>query len=99
MGRKSRTAGKKKPTAAQTSNGCYVEHMDGLVLLRRKLPSGRVISIDTCNNDMLTGGYGIAHLDMNNANNIPSNLNWVNESEARALLLNFTEDSESVHTT
>ena len=88
MGKKSRNASKKKQVAEQSFDECYVEHVDGLVLLRRRLPSGRIISIDTCNNDMLTGGYGIAHLDMNNANNVPSNLKWVNEAEARVLLLN-----------
>ena len=41
---------------------CYVERVDDLVLLRRKLPSGRIISIDTMDFAMLNGGAGIAHL-------------------------------------
>ena len=69
---------------------CYIERVDDdLVLLRRKLPNGRVISIDTCDFAMLNGGGGIAHLDMNNGDNRVENLTWVKESEARKMLMEF----------
>lgn len=61
-----------------------------VILLRRKLPSGRVISVDTCGFDMLNGGQGLAHFNMNSGDNIPANLKWVRESEARKLLMDFT---------
>ena len=71
---------------------CYIERVDDdLVLLRRKLPSGRVISIDTCEFAMLNGGAGIAHLNMNNGDNRVENLKWVQENEARKLLMEFEE--------
>ena len=38
---------------------CYIEAIDDMVLLCRKLPSGRVISIDTCDFALLNGGAGI----------------------------------------
>jgi hypothetical protein len=73
---------------------CYIERVDDdLVLLRRKLPSGRVISIDTCDFAMLNGGAGIA-LNMNNADNRVENLKWVKEDEARKLLMEFEESDE-----
>ena len=71
---------------------CFVERVDeDLVLLRRKLPSGRVISVDTVNFDMLNGGCGIAHLNMNNSDNRALNLKWATEAEARKLLMEFVE--------
>ena len=70
---------------------CYIERVDDMVLLRRKLPSGRIISIDTCDSDMLNGGVGIAHLNMNNGDNRIENLKWVKEAEARKLLMEFEE--------
>ena len=71
---------------------CYIERVDDdLVLLRRKLPSGRVISIDTCEFAMLNGGAGIAHINMNNGDNCVENLKWVNEGEARGLLMGYVE--------
>ena len=71
---------------------CYIERVDDdLVLLRRKLPSGRIISIDTCNFAMLNGGAGIAHLNMNNGDNRGENLKWVKEDEARKMLMDFEE--------
>ena len=74
---------------------CYIERVDDdLVLLRRKLPSGRVISIDTCDFAMLNGGAGIAHLNMNNSDNRVKNLKWVKEGEARKMLMDFEEISE-----
>ena len=74
---------------------CYIERVDDdLVLLRRKLPSGRIISIDTCNFAMLNGGAGIAHLNMNNGDNRGENLKWVKEDEARKMLMDFGEISE-----
>ena len=77
---------------------CYIEcvddDLDSLVLLRRKLPSGRVISIDTQWFAMLNGGAGIAHLNMNNSDNRVKNLKWVKEGEARKMLMDFEEISE-----
>ena len=71
---------------------CYVERVDDdLVLLRRKLPSGRIISIDTCDFAMLNGGAGIAHLNMNNGDNRVENLVVVKEDEARRLLMGYVE--------
>lgn len=71
---------------------CYVELVEeDLVLLRRRLPSGRVISIDTCEFAMLNGGVGIAHLNMNNGDNRVDNLKYVSEAEARHLLLKYVE--------
>ena len=75
---------------ATDENYCYVERFDDtLVLLRRKLPSGHIISIDTCDFAMLNGGCGIAHLNMDNSDNRIENLKWVNEGEARRMLLEF----------
>ena len=68
---------------------CYVEAVDGLVLLRRRLPNGRVINIDTCDFDMLNGGVGIAHINMNNGDNRVENLKMVTEAEARKMLLEY----------
>ena len=74
---------------------CYIERVDDdLVLLRRKLPSGRTISIDTCDFAMLNGGAGIAHLNMNNGDNRIDNLKWIGEAEARRMLMDFEEISE-----
>lgn len=72
---------------------CFVETIDDMALLRRTLRSGRVISMDTDGFTMLNDGYGIAHLNMNNADNRVENLKWVTESEARELLLSFQEPS------
>ena len=72
---------------------CYVSLVDDLVLLCRKLPSGRVISIDTREFAMLNGGTGVAHLNMNNGDNRLSNLRVVNESEGRKLLMEFVQHS------
>ena len=78
---------------ATDTDYCYIEcvdhDLDSLVLLCRKLPSGRVISIDTCNFAMLNGSAGIAHLNMNNGDNRVENLKLVNEDEARKLLMEF----------
>ena len=69
---------------------CYVEMVEeDLVLLRRRLPSGRVISIDTCEFAMLNGSVGIAHLNMDNGDNRVANLKYVTEAEARRLLLEY----------
>ena len=64
------------------------------MLLRRKLPSGRIISIDTCDFAMLNGDNGIAHLNMNNGDNRVENLKCVKEDEARKMLMDFKEISE-----
>ena len=60
---------------------------DDLVLLRRELPSGRIIDIDTNDFDMLNDGIGIVHLNMNNGDNRIENLMWVKESQARKMLM------------
>ena len=70
---------------------CYIEAIDDMVLLCRKLPSGRVISIDTCDFALLNGGAGIAHVNMDNGDNNVVNLKIVHEPEARKMLLDFTE--------
>ena len=71
---------------------CYVERIDDdLVLLRRELPSGRIIDIDTNDFDMLNDGIGIVHLNMNNGDNRIENLMWVKESQARKMLMEFQE--------
>ena len=61
------------------------------VLLRRKLPSGRVISIDTCEFALLNGGAGVAHINMDINDNHAANLKSVHEPEARKMLMDFTE--------
>ena len=58
---------------------CYVDRVGDLVLLRRKLPSGCIISIDTCDFAMFNGSAGLAHLNMNNGDNCVKNLKWVKE--------------------
>ena len=62
-----------------------------MILLSRILPSGRVISIDTCEFEMLNGGMGLAHLNMNNADNRIQNLKYVSEAEARKMLMEYVE--------
>ena len=62
-----------------------------MILLSRILPSGRVISIDTCEFEMLNGGKGLAHLNMNNADNRIQNLKYVSEAEARKMLMEYVE--------
>ena len=71
---------------------CFVHSVDDdLILLSRTLPSGCVISIDTMNFEMLNGGRGIAHLNFNNFDNRIENLKYVDESEARNLLMTYVE--------
>ena len=72
---------------------CFVQAVDDMVLLRHILPSGRVISVDTCDFAMLNGGAGIAHLNMNSGDNRVSNLKEVKEAEARDLLLGYVEQN------
>ena len=68
---------------------------ENLVLLYRRLESGRVICIDTNMGRMLTGGVGIAHIDMNNANNELKNLRLVRLRTACDMLRNFEDDGGS----
>ena len=74
---------------------CFVEHIGGddfpMICLSRKLPSGRIIRVDTQNNAMLTGGLGIAHVNMNNGDDRFTNLKLVTEQEARQMLMAFQE--------
>ena len=80
------------PAAGDT---CFVEHIGGddcpMICLSRKLPSGRIIRVDTQNNAMLTGGLGIAHVNMNNGDDRVTNLKLVTEQEARQMLMAFQE--------
>ena len=80
------------PTAGDT---CYIDHIGGddcpMICLSRKLPSGRIIRVDTQNNAMLTGGLGIAHVNMNNGDDRFTNLKLVTEQEARQMLMAFQE--------
>ena len=70
---------------------CFVEEADGMTLLSRRLPSGRVLHVDTMDGMMLKGHSGIAHLNFNNADNRAVNLAYVGEMEARKMLLAFVE--------
>jgi len=70
---------------------CFVERVGGMILLSRRLPSGRVLHVDTMDGAMLSGGTGILHKDFNNANNAVSNLAYVGEIEARKALAAFVE--------
>ena len=73
----------------------YSEKIDnGLTLLRRILPSGRVISIDTSEGNLLRGGKSIAHVDMNNSNNNIENLKMVDLKDALKLLHEFRDDGK-----
>ena len=73
----------------------YSEKVDnGLTLLRSILPSGRIISIDTSEGNLLRGGKSIAHVDMNNSNNSIENLQMVDLTEALKLLHEFRDDGK-----
>ena len=74
---------------------CFVQPMEeDLILLSRRLPSGRVISIDTCEFAMLNGGVGIAHINMDNGDNRIENLTYVTEAKARRMLAEYVEPSD-----
>ena len=60
-----------------------------MALLRRMLPSGRTINIDTMDFAMHNGGQGLAHINMNNSDNRVNNLKYVSEPEARKMLMEF----------
>lgn len=68
---------------------CFVQNVDGNVLLSRRLTDGRIINIDTYDCEMLNGGLGIAHVNMNNCDNRIANLRMVTEEDAREMLLEF----------
>lgn len=72
-------------------DGCFVERGDGMVLLSRRLPSGRVLHVDTLDGAMLSGGSGILHKNFNNSDNRVANLAYVTEAEARKALMAFVE--------
>ena len=69
-----------------------------MILLSRRLASGRVINVDTLNGNMLlpfqdkTVACGMAHIDMDTTNNEPGNLARVDEVVARTLLLSFPDE-------
>ncbi len=77
----------------KTTKFLWVERHGDLVLLRRKLPSGRKISIDTNNFAMLNGGTGVAmeQFVRSGSNEVGHGIKHVTESEARKLLLEFEE--------
>ena len=77
----------------KTTKYLWVEKHNGLVLLRRKLPSGRKISIDTNDFAMLNGGTGIAmeQFVRSGSNEVGHGIKYVSEEEARKLLLEFEE--------
>ena len=71
----------------QPAGECYYERVDGMFLLRRQLPSGRVISIE------VDGNTFYVHLNMNNSDNRPENIKVVTEErEAIALLEGFDQE-------
>jgi len=70
----------------------FIEEVNEMKLLRRQLPTGRIISIDISGGGFLKGGRFIAHLDMNNSNNCINNLEMVNSDEAIKLLMDFEDD-------
>ena len=72
-------------------DGCFVEHSDGMTLLSRSLPSGRVLHVDTLDGAMLSGGSGILHKNFDNSDNRAGNLAYVGEMEARKALSAFVE--------
>ena len=78
---------------------CFVRtDVPGMILLSRRLASGRVINVDTLNGNMLlpfqdkTVACGMAHIDMDTTNNEPGNLARVDEVVARTLLLSFPDE-------
>mmetsp|Transcript_26253 Transcript_26253/g.40691 ORF Transcript_26253/g.40691 Transcript_26253/m.40691 type:complete len:202 (+) Transcript_26253:110-715(+) len=73
-------------------DSCFLRQKCGMLLLSRRLPSGRIINVDTCDGSMLRpGGVGMAHLNMNQADNSLGNTKWLREGEARKLLMMFIE--------
>ena len=79
----------KKDGAA--SGKCFLQLTEHMQLFSRRLPSGRVISIDTCDGEMMRGGYGLAHVNMVNCDNRSHNLCQVTEEQAHAMLMAFEE--------
>jgi hypothetical protein len=67
----------------------FLRKSDGMVLLCRHLSNGRIIQIDTDDFKMLNGGFGIAHLNMDNSDNRIDNIKLVTEAEARKMLLEY----------
>jgi len=96
--RRDRAAAKRVLLSENSKPDCdklRITRKHNLVLLVRRLESGRVISIDTNMGKMLVGGVGIAHIDMNNANNELKNLRMVRLREAVDMLRNFEDDGGS----
>ena len=62
-----------------------------MVLLSRRLPSGRGLHVDTLDGAMLSGGSGILHKNFDNSDNRVTNLAYVTEAEARKALMAFVE--------
>ena len=60
-----------------------------MILLCCHLANGRIIQIDTDDFKMLNGGFGIAHLNMDNSDNRIDNIKLVTEAEARKMLLEY----------
>ena len=70
---------------------CFVEHTDDMILLSRRLPSGRTLHVDTLDGEMLRGGQGILHKNFINSDNRVTNLAYVTEIEARKALMAYEE--------
>ena len=72
---------------------CFKRTVGGdMLCLSRALPSGRTINVDSVYGQLFRGGVGIAHVNMNNADNRPFNLKLVYEWEARRMLMEFKEE-------
>jgi len=81
------------PPLPLRDDDCYVElrgqGIDATSSMCRKLPSGRILSIDAGN--MLRGGLGTLHIDFDCSNNRITNLKLVDEYAARKILMNYVE--------
>ena len=79
-------------------HGCYIEETDGMLLLRRKLPgSERVISIDSQDGKMFSGGSGVAHIYFEGLDNKPTGKpSSVPFHQAVEMLIAFKEIKESL---
>jgi len=76
----------------KTTYYLWVEEKNGRVLLRRKLPSSRKISIDTRNYQMLNGGKGhLLCLDAIKPDGYEKEGRDVTEAEARKILIDYKE--------
>ena len=77
-----------------TGQTAPVKHPESYMAnLSRRLPSGRIITIDSIDGAMFNGCTpGIAHINMDNSDNRAENLRWVNLKQAEELLMSSTEE-------